>query len=360
VWARALAGEEFTQAAEFGDPGLDRRCYEMKFNALKDANGERTGAFQVVTDVTERLRAQSELADAQEQLRQAQKMEAVGQLTGGIAHDFNNLLAGIVGSLDLMQTRIAQGRTDTIERYAKAAMSSAQRAAALTHRLLAFSRRQPLDPKPLNANALVASMEDLLRRTIGPLHALELVTAGGLWTTLCDPNQLESAILNLAINARDAMPDGGKLTIETCNVHLDDAYAAASRDVTPGQYVCICVTDTGTGMGPEVIASAFEPFYTTKPLGQGTGLGLSMVYGFAKQSEGHLKIYSEVGRGTTVKIYLPRHRGEGAAEEESAGAVARAAGRGRRDRARGGGRARDPRPDRGCAPGPRLPGAGGG
>jgi PAS domain S-box-containing protein len=324
VWSRALAGEEFTETAEFGDPGLDRRRYEMKFNALKGAKGERIGAFQIVTDATERLRREAELAEAQEQLRQAQKMEAVGQLTGGIAHDFNNLLAGIVGSLDLMQTRIAQGRTDTIERYAKAAMSSAQRAAALTHRLLAFSRRQPLDPKPLNANALVASMEDLLRRTIGPLHALELVTAGGLWTTLCDPNQLESAILNLAINARDAMPDGGKLTIETCNAHLDDAYAAASRDVTPGQYVCICVTDTGTGMGPEVIARAFEPFYTTKPLGQGTGLGLSMVYGFAKQSEGHLKIYSEVGRGTTVKLYLPRHRGEGAAEEEPAGPVSRA------------------------------------
>ena len=250
-------------------------------------------------------------------------MEAVGQLRGGIAHDFNNLLAGIVGSLDLMQTRIAQGRTDTVERYAKAAMSSAQRAAALTHRLLAFSRRQPLDPKPVNANALVASMEDLLRRTIGPLHALELVTAGGLWTTLCDPNQLESAILNLAINARDAMPDGGKLTIETANAHLDDAYAAASRDVIPGQYVCICVTDTGSGMGPEVIARAFEPFFTTKPLGQGTGLGLSMVYGFAKQSEGHLKIYSEVRTGTTVKLYLPRHRGV-APEEEPAAPAQRA------------------------------------
>ena len=214
-----------------------------------------------------------------------------------------------------MQTRISQGRTDAVERYAKAAMSSAQRAAALTHRLLAFSRRQPLDPKPVNANELVTSMEDLLRRTIGPLHALEFVTAGGLWTTLCDPNQLESAILNLAINARDAMPEGGKLTIETCNAHLDDAYVAAQRDVTPGQYICVCITDTGTGMPPDVIARAFEPFFTTKPLGQGTGLGLSMVYGFAKQSEGHLKIYSEEGKGTTVKIYLPRHRGAADLEE---------------------------------------------
>jgi signal transduction histidine kinase len=264
---------------------------------------------RVAAEIKERMKIE-------EAFRQAQKMEAVGQLTGGIAHDFNNLLAGIVGSLDLMQTRIAQGRTETVERYARAAMSSAQRAAALTHRLLAFSRRQPLDPKPVNANQLVASMEDLLRRTIGPLHALEIVTAGGLWTTLCDPNQLESAILNLAINARDAMPNGGKLTIETCNAHLDNAYVAAQRDVTPGQYVCICVTDSGTGMPPDVIARAFEPFFTTKPLGQGTGLGLSMVYGFAKQSEGHLRIYSEVGQGTTIKIYLPRHRGT-AAEEES-------------------------------------------
>jgi signal transduction histidine kinase len=269
----------------------------------------------------ERIRERSdELEQAYEALRQSQKMEAVGQLTGGIAHDFNNLLAGIVGSLDLMQTRISQGRTDSLERYAKAAMSSAQRAAALTHRLLAFSRRQPLDPRPVSANALLTSMEDLLRRTIGPLHALEFVTAGGLWTTLCDPNQLESAILNLAINARDAMPDGGRLTVETCNAHLDDAYVAKQRDIRAGQYICICVTDTGTGMPPEVIERAFEPFFTTKPLGQGTGLGLSMVYGFAKQSEGHLKIYSEVGQGTTIKIYLPRYRGK--EEDEDTGSAA--------------------------------------
>jgi PAS domain S-box-containing protein len=293
----------------------------LAWTVSPDPDGQRLIA--VGRDITALKEHQAQLEEAQEQLRQAQKMEAVGQLTGGIAHDFNNLLAGIVGSLDLMQTRMAQGRTENIERYAKAAMSSAQRAAALTHRLLAFARRQPLDPKPVNANQLVTSMEDLLRRTIGPLHALELVTAGGLWTTLCDPNQLESAILNLAINARDAMPDGGKLTIETCNAHLDDAYVAAQRDVTPGQYICICVTDTGTGMSPDVIGRAFEPFFTTKPLGQGTGLGLSMVYGFAKQSEGHLKIYSEESQGTTVKIYLPRHRG--AAEmEELVGPVAEA------------------------------------
>jgi nitrogen-specific signal transduction histidine kinase len=259
----------------------------------------------------------AQLREREEALRQAQKMEAIGQLTGGIAHDFNNLLTGIVGSLDLMQTRIAQGRTDSIDRYAKAAMSSANRAAALTHRLLAFARRQPLDPKPVNVNQLIASMEDLLRRTIGESIAMELVTAGGLWSTLCDPNQLESAILNLAINARDAMPDGGRLTIETANSHLDNAYAAAQRDVAPGQYVAICVTDTGAGMPPDVIARAFDPFFTTKPLGQGTGLGLSMVYGFAKQSEGHVRIYSEVGQGTTVRIYLPRHGG--VAEDEASG-----------------------------------------
>jgi len=271
--------------------------------------------------VTVEKEAAEALARTEEQLRQAQKMEAVGQLTGGIAHDFNNLLTGIVGSLDLMLTRIAQGRTEHVERYAKAAMSSANRAAGLTHRLLAFARRQPLDPKPVNVNQLITSMEDLLRRSLGETVAMEIVTAGGLWMTLCDPHQLESAILNLAINARDAMPEGGKLTIETANSHLDDAYAAAQRDVTPGQYVAICVTDTGTGMPPDLIARAFDPFFTTKPLGQGTGLGLSMVYGFAKQSEGHARIYSEVGRGTTVRIYLPRHRGAVTEETASPGSL---------------------------------------
>jgi signal transduction histidine kinase/PAS domain-containing protein/ActR/RegA family two-component response regulator len=289
------------------------------FQAAQREINERRRAEQALQDLNANLEQQVEertaqLQENEEALRQAQKMEAVGQLTGGIAHDFNNLLTGIVGSLDLMQTRIAQGRTESVERYAKAAMSSANRAAALTHRLLAFARRQPLDPKPVNVNQLISSMEDLLRRTIGESIAMELVTAGGLWTTLCDPNQLEAAILNLAINARDAMPKGGKLIIETANSHLDNAYAAAQRDVTPGQYVAVCVTDTGVGMPPDVITRAFEPFFTTKPLGQGTGLGLSMVYGFAKQSEGHVRIYSEMGQGTTVKIYLPRHRG--AVEED--------------------------------------------
>ena len=248
-------------------------------------------------------------------LRQSQKMEAVGQLTGGIAHDFNNLLQGITGSLDLIKARVAQGRSGEIERFLSGATSSANRAAALTHRLLAFSRRQPLDPRPVRANPLIASMEDLLRRTLGETIRLEMVLAGGLWLTRCDPNQLESAILNLVINARDAMPKGGQLTMETCNAHLDSLYAARQRDVRPGQYVCICVTDTGTGMSKETIARAFEPFFTTKPIGQGTGLGLSMIYGFARQSEGYARIYSEVDKGTTVKIYLPRFHGEAIAEE---------------------------------------------
>jgi len=251
---------------------------------------------------------------AEDALRQSQKMEAVGQLTGGIAHDFNNLLQGITGSLDLVQKRIAQGRVGEVERFVTGAMTSASRAAALTHRLLAFSRRQPLDPRPVRANPLLASMEDLLRRTMGEGIELELVLAGGLWLTHCDPNQLENAVLNLAINARDAMPEGGKLTIETCNTHLDSTYTAKQRDVRPGQYVCICVTDTGTGMSADTIAKAFEPFFTTKPIGQGTGLGLSMIYGFARQSEGYTKIYSEIGKGTTFKLYLPRHRG--AAEDQ--------------------------------------------
>ncbi|WP_210528536.1 PAS domain-containing protein [Rubellimicrobium arenae] len=287
----------------------ERRKAEAALQALNETLEQRVAAEIVARTETE------------EALRQAQKMEAVGQLTGGIAHDFNNLLAGIVGSLDLMQTRIAQGRTAGLDRYVGAAMTSAQRAAALTHRLLAFSRRQPLDPKPVEANRLVADMEDLLRRTLGPAISLEMVMAGGLWRTLCDPVQLESALLNLCINARDAMPDGGRLTIETANAHLDDAYAAAQRDVTPGQYVAICVTDTGMGMSPELVSRVFEPFFTTKPIGQGTGLGLSMVYGFAKQSEGHVRIYSEERQGTTVKLYLPRHRGQEESAEAEAGVV---------------------------------------
>ena len=251
----------------------------------------------------------AELMAAEEALRQSQKMEAVGQLTGGIAHDFNNLLAGISGSLEMLDTRLAQGRLDALPRYIDSAQGAAKRAAALTQRLLAFSRRQTLDPKPVNVNRLVADMEELIRRTVGPGTGIEVVGAGGIWTTLIDPNQLENALLNLCINARDAMPDGGKLTIETANKWLDDR-AAAERDLPPGQYISLCVTDTGTGMTPEVVARAFDPFFTTKPIGQGTGLGLSMIYGFVRQSGGQVRIYSEVGAGTTMCLYLPRFMGE--------------------------------------------------
>ncbi len=260
----------------------------------------------------------AELRRAEDALRQAQKMEAVGQLTGGIAHDFNNLLTGITGALELLQRRVGEGRYGEIGRFASVATTSANRAAALTQRLLAFARRQPLDPKPVAANRLVADMEDLLRRTLGPGIALELVLSGGLWGTLCDPNQLESALLNLAINARDAMPEGGRLTIETANAHLDDAYALAQGfEVRAGQYVSISVTDTGVGMDPVVAARIFEPFFTTKPIGQGTGLGLSMLYGFVKQSDGHVRVHSEPGCGTTMRLYLPRYAGVALVEGET-------------------------------------------
>ncbi|MEG3173884.1 PAS domain-containing protein [Sphingomonas sp. ZB1N12] len=249
-----------------------------------------------------------ELMQVEEALRQSQKMEAVGQLTGGIAHDFNNLLTGITGSLELLGIRIAQGRLNDVERYSLAAQGAAKRAAALTHRLLAFSRRQTLDPKPTDVNRLVSGLEDLVRRTVGPEVEVEVVESVGLWATLVDPNQLENALLNLCINARDAMPEGGRLTIETANRWID-ARTARERELDPGQYVSLCVSDTGTGMTPEVIAKAFDPFFTTKPLGLGTGLGLSMIYGFARQSGGHVRIYSEVGEGTNVCVYLPRHFG---------------------------------------------------
>src|SRR6202021_148786 len=239
---------------------------------------DRDHIYAVARDVTAERGAAERLKATEEALLQSQKMEAVGQLTGGIAHDFNNLLTGIVGSLDLLQTRLNQGRTDNVARYIDAAMTSANRAAALTHRLLAFARRQPLVPKIVDADQLVGSLEDLLRRTIGETIDLAIVASKDLWCTRCDPNQLESALLNLAINARDAMPDGGKLTIATANARLEGIHAD-SPALAPGDYICIGVTDTGTGMSAEVAARAFDPFFTTKPIGQGTGLGLSMIYG---------------------------------------------------------------------------------
>ena len=257
--------------------------------------------------------------DQAEALRQSQKMEAVGQLTGGLAHDFNNLLAGISGSLEMMQSRMQQGRFHDVERYMAAAQGASKRAAALTHRLLAFSRRQTLDPQPTNVNRLVTGMHEMIQRTVGPAIPVEVVGASGLWPALVDASQLENALLNLCINARDAMPDGGRITVETANKWLDDR-AARKHDIPEGQYLSLCVSDTGTGMPPEVVARVFEPFFTTKPMGEGTGLGLSMIYGFAKQSGGQVRIYSEVGEGTTVCIYLPRHYSE-AADEDGAATV---------------------------------------
>ena len=254
---------------------------------------------------------------AEEALRQSQKMEAVGQLTGGIAHDFNNMLAAVVGSLDLLGRRIGDG-DPRARRYVDGAMEGARRAALLTQRLLAFSRQQPLRPEPVDVNRLVQGMSDLLSRSLGAGVRLETVLSGGLWRAHADPNQLENVILNLAVNARDAMAGAGRLTIETGNAHLDSHYGAGHLGVAPGQYIQIAVSDTGTGMTPEVIAKAFDPFFTTKPVGQGTGLGLSQVYGFVRQSGGHVKIYSEPGQGTTVKVYLPRLLGAPVEEAEEA------------------------------------------
>ncbi len=249
---------------------------------------------------------------AEAQIRQMHKMELIGQLTGGIAHDFNNMLAIVIGSLDLAKRRLAKDKRRA-EECIDNAMQGAERAAQLTSRLLAFSRQQPLAPAALDVNKLVSGMAELLRRTIGETVRLETVLAGGLWSAFVDTNQLENALVNLCVNARDAMPEGGRLTIETTNTHLDERYAAEHGEVTAGQYVMVSVTDTGCGMPADVIEKAFDPFYTTKSVGSGTGLGLSQVYGFVKQSGGHVKIYSEIGVGTTVKLYLPRHFGAAAA-----------------------------------------------
>jgi PAS domain S-box-containing protein len=278
-------------------------------NAIHAPSGSLLGFAKITRDITEKTAVE-------DQLRQAQKMEAVGHLTGGVAHDFNNLLTVIMGNLDHLERILPPAQLT--DRLISSALRGATRAAMLTQQLLAFSRRQPLLPEVLSVNKLVAGMSDLMRRTIGEAIFVETVLAGGLWSTLADSNQLENALINIAINARDAMPDGGMLTIETANTHLDDAYARMNDEVRPGQYVGIFITDTGTGMAPETAAQAFEPFFTTKEIGQGTGLGLSQVYGFIKQSSGHVRIYSEVGEGTTVKLYLPRYRGAEDLTDESA------------------------------------------
>ncbi len=329
------------------DGALTERTLDFVYQPIVGGDGAVTGIFIQGHDVTEqhetekairaeiaeRRRAEEALhvlnttleqrvhdevsarSKAEEQLRQVQKMEAVGQLTGGIAHDFNNMLAIIMGGLSLLQRKLARGETD-VGRFVDAAMDGAQRAATLTQRLLAFSRQQPLSPEPLLLNKLVAGMSELLERTLGEHVKVETVLAAGLWRVKADPAQLENAILNLAVNARDAMPGGGRLTIETLNAFVDDAYAQEYA-IEAGQYVLIAVGDTGEGMAPEVIARAFDPFFTTKGAGKGTGLGLSQVYGFVRQSGGHVKIYSEPGVGTSVKIYLPRLYGEDATTEQT-------------------------------------------
>jgi PAS domain S-box-containing protein len=283
---------------------------------IRGADGTLIGFAKVTRDMTERRAMQ-------EQLHQSQKMEAIGQLTGGVAHDFNNLLTVILGNLETLWRHIPadDGR---LQRAADQATRGAQRAATLTQQLLAFSRRQPLNPKPTDVNRLVTGMSDLIRRTLSENISVETVLAGGLWRVEVDPHQLESALLNLAVNSRDAMPNGGKLTVETANAHLDENYAARFAEIAPGQYVVICVTDSGVGMTSEVLAHAFDPFFTTKPIGEGTGLGLSQVFGFVKQSGGHVKLYSEAGQGTTVKIYLPRMTGDAPLPEpEPAPVIAR-------------------------------------
>lgn len=289
----------------------ERKKTEEALRNLNETLEERVSArTEQLAQANERLQNEMfERERAEDALRHAQKMEAVGQLTGGIAHDFNNMLTGIIGSLDLMQRYIANGRADEIGRFTDAAVSSANRAAALTHRLLAFSRRQSLDRKTLDVNALIRSLEDLIRRTKGDPIALTLRLAENLWPVSTDVSQLENALLNLVINARDAMPDGGELLIETANVYLDGNDITTLEPVKAGDYLMLAVSDNGSGMTPSVLSKAFDPFFTTKPIGQGTGLGLSMIYGFAQQSGGHVSLDSVPGQGTCVRLYLPRLHG---------------------------------------------------
>ncbi|SCW32453.1 MULTISPECIES: response regulator [unclassified Pseudomonas] len=287
-----------------------RRQYEARDRLIDLSNSElrlQTTLETLEQQVEERT---AQLRHNEEALRQSQKMEAVGQLTGGIAHDFNNMLTGIIGSLELLRRRLARGRTEDLDSLIDLGVTSANRAAGLTHRLLAFSRRQSLDSKAVQMNTLVLSMGELLQRSLNESIRLDMRLDEQLWVAEADPNQLESALLNLVLNARDAMPNGGNLVVQTCNRHLDADFTDAYTNLEPGDYVVLSVQDTGCGMPEAVIGRAFDPFFTTKPIGQGTGLGLSMIYGFSKQSRGHVTIDSEVDKGTTVNLYLPRFRGE--------------------------------------------------
>ncbi len=326
-WAAGLAWQSVYRLRSAAG---EYRSFLTAVEPIRNEAGALLRWFGTNTDITAQLEAERQLrelnetleqrvveavaerAHAESLLRQSQKMEAVGQLTGGLAHDFNNLLTGIFGSLELLQTRVAQGRFAEVDRYVGAAQEAARRAAALTHRLLAFSRRQTLEPRATDINHLVAGMAELIGRTTGPAVTVETISSPGLWPTLVDQSQLENALLNLCINARDAMPDGGRLVVETANVELD-AGAATERELPPGQYVALSVSDDGTGMPPDVIARAFDPFFTTKPIGQGTGLGLSMTYGFVKQSGGQVRILSTPGEGTTIHLLLPRLPAQAAA-----------------------------------------------
>ncbi len=306
--ARVADGQSTREEIHVNLPVGGWRWFDFSMRPIRDDQGAVVAIVPEAMEFTERRAAE-------EALLQSQKMEALGQLTGGIAHDFNNLLAAISGSLELLETRRAQGRSGEFERYIGAAQGATRRAAALTQRLLAFSRRQSLDPRPTDLNQLIAGMEELIRRTVGPQVEVRVSGAPNLWTTRIDPSQLESALLNLCINARDAMaPNGGRLTIATVNRGID-APTARTRGVPEGAYVVLSVTDTGTGMTPKVMARVFDPFFTTKPPGEGTGLGLSMIYGFVRQSGGEVRLQSKVGAGTTVRLYLPRHAGAAAVDE---------------------------------------------
>ncbi len=287
-------------------------------NAIRDRAGNLTGFAKITRDTTEKYQAQELFDQARDRLLQMQKMEAIGQLTGGVAHDFNNLLMVIIGNLEIAEgnTEPRNGSTSRLRHAISNAMRGARRAATLTQRLLAFSRRQALEPRPVDLNKFIAAEVEFLQRALGESVAVEAVGGAGLWLVEIDRNELETALLNLALNARDAMPNGGKLTIETSNAFLDEEYCRANPEVLRGQYVLVSVTDDGVGMTEEIVGRAFEPFFTTKPTGEGTGLGLSQVYGFIKQSGGHVKIYSEPGEGTTIKIYLPRTSAQASAEQE--------------------------------------------